>query len=993
MDGQHDVRGSQWNRWDPHIHTPGTALEDRFRGDWGGYLAAIESSTPRIRALGVTDYCVLNSYEAVVEHRKAGRLSDVSLIFPNVELRYDVGTPKGSGINVHLLVNPESDDHLERLKRFLGSLTFTINGDPYACNRDDLIRLGKAHNPSATVESAALAEGINQFKVNREMLHQTFKTNQWARENILVAVAVSSKDGTAALQHDDSFTTVRRDIEHFAHIIFSAQENQRLFWLGQGAVTGAEFLERHGGPKPCIHGSDAHSLDRVGKPNSDRYTWIKGDLTFDSLRQVCFEPETRVFIGPEPPRDSLPSQTITTVELTNGSWLKSNPIQLNAGLVAIIGARGSGKTALADIIAAGAYALPGHLNKQSFAVRAQNFLQESTAELHWQDGDCSSSSITADNDSAFFEEPRVQYLSQQFVDQLCSSEGVTDRLLHEITRVVFDAHPSDEQMGTATFDDLLQLKTTRARTSGAQQRAALNEALEQLLVEWQKSDGLKGLKLRRDDLAKGIDKDKRDRSRFIGSGTDERVKHFDSVQRALEDARLRVQQANRRWQSLLGLRDEINNTRTNAIPMRLAQLRQTYSEAALADADWQALTLRFTGQVDEILVARIKEAEGLIKALSGPKLTALPAGQPIPPEAYIPAGVALDTQPLNLLQSEADRLQALIGMDARNAATVKRLSEKISKDESTLAQIDRNIADAEQSPKRMAELNQGREAAYGAIFASIIDQELQLSALYEPLKERLAGEPGALQKLSFSVRRKIDLARWVSRGEELLDLRKSGAFQGRGALLERAKAELLPAWASGSSEQAVEAVAAFRKNYEKDLIAQAPIDRKDADNFKRWWTDISEWLLETDHISVAYSIQYDGVDIEQLSPGTRGIVLLLLYLAIDNEDTRPLIIDQPEENLDPKSIHDELVLHFRRAKQRRQIVVVTHNANLVVNTDAEQVIVADCGPHQPGRLPDITYTTGALENPNIRKRVCDILEGGEAAFRERAKRLQIKADW
>jgi energy-coupling factor transporter ATP-binding protein EcfA2 len=140
---------------------------------------------------------------------------------------------------------------------------------------------------------------------------------------------------------------------------------------------------------------------------------------------------------------------------------------------------------------------------------------------------------------------------------------------------------------------------------------------------------------------------------------------------------------------------------------------------------------------------------------------------------------------------------------------------------------------------------------------------------------------------------------------------------------------------------------------------------------------------------VTYSIRYDDADIEQLSPGTRGIVLLLLYLAIDIDDFRPLIIDQPEENLDPKSIHDELVAHFRSAKQRRQVIVVTHNANIIVNADADQVIVATCGPHRPKQLPLIEYVSGGLESPDIRRHVCEILEGGEAAFKERAKRLRI----
>ena len=78
----------------------------------------------------------------------------------------------------------------------------------------------------------------------------------------------------------------------------------------------------------------------------------------------------------------------------------------------------------------------------------------------------------------------------------------------------------------------------------------------------------------------------------------------------------------------------------------------------------------------------------------------------------------------------------------------------------------------------------------------------------------------------------------------------------------------------------------------------------------------------------AYGVQYEGVDIERFSLSTRGIVLLLLYLAIDREDDRPLIIDQPEEDLKPKSVFDELVERFREAGLQRQIIIVTHNVRM-----------------------------------------------------------------
>ena len=136
--------------------------------------------------------------------------------------------------------------------------------------------------------------------------------------------------------------------------------------------------------------------------------------------------------------------------------------------------------------------------------------------------------------------------------------------------------------------------------------------------------------------------------------------------------------------------------------------------------------------------------------------------------------------------------------------------------------------------------------------------------------------------------------------------------------------------------------------------------------FRAWLKRFAHWLFSTDHIGIQYGIEYDGLDIQKLSPGTRGIVLLLLYLELGDADGRPLVIDQPEENLDPKSVFEELVGLFVEAKSNRQVIMVTHNANLVINTDADQVIIAEAGPHRHGALPPISYEvwrTGERRNP------------------------------
>jgi len=239
----------------------------------------------------------------------------------------------------------------------------------------------------------------------------------------------------------------------------------------------------------------------------------------------------------------------------------------------------------------------------------------------------------------------------------------------------------------------------------------------------------------------------------------------------------------------------------------------------------------------------------------------------------------------------------------------------------------------------------------------------------------------------------VDASAWAEVAEaNLIDRRKSGPFSGRGALITIANAELKPIWEKGDASQIEAAMSAFVAKYWKDFLAHAPYAQFQKVEFRAWLKQFAHWLFSTEHINVRYEIEYDGVDIRKLSPGTRGIVLLLLYLALDDADDRPLIIDQPEENLDPKSVFDELVSLFINARKKRQVIIVTHNANLVINTDADQIIIADAGPHPAGGLPPITYTAGGLEDGTIRKAVCDILEGGENAFRERARRLRVRLE-
>lgn len=161
-------RGSVWRRWEPHIHAPGTVMNDQFAGStaWEDYIAALEAASASIGALAVTDYFVTDTYKRVVGFKDAGRLPNVDLIFPNVEVRLNVATSKGGFVNLHLFVCPNDDDHIEQLERLLSRLHFAVQADRYDCTRSEPIRLGKAADQEIIEDNAALAYGANQFKVN-----------------------------------------------------------------------------------------------------------------------------------------------------------------------------------------------------------------------------------------------------------------------------------------------------------------------------------------------------------------------------------------------------------------------------------------------------------------------------------------------------------------------------------------------------------------------------------------------------------------------------------------------------------------------------------------------------------------------------------------------------------------------------------------------------------------------------------------------------------
>ena len=946
---------------------------------------------PTIEAIGVTDYCVTETYEKVVEYKRGGRLPSTKLIFPNVELRLDVATARGGFVNLHLFVSPEDTDCLAQLERFLSRLHFTVQHDRFDCTRADLIRLGKAADPTITDDRAALAYGASQYKVNFKELREVFAESRWARDNILVAVAGGATDGTSGVR-EAADQTLRREIESFADVIFASSPVQREFWLGERDLNPDEIRARYGGLKPCLHGSDAHALDDVATPFGDRFSWIKGGVDFDSLRQACIDPRGRAYVGPEPPTSATPSQVISEVAVFEAPWLQTPVIPLNAGLVAIIGVRGSGKTALADMIAAGSDSISqdawasDEAANPSFLVRARSLLGDGEVKITWAAGDPSVRSLDGSDANRPRSYPRARYLSQKFVEDLCSSSGITDELLREIEGVIFEAHPAHDRDGAVDFAELLEHRASRHRLARQREAEAVSQISERIGVELEKEKLVPGLETQVSQKRKLVDAYTADRAKLVSAGSEERAQRHTVVAAAASAIRSKLRLFTNQRQTFFALQDEVKDFRRNQAPEALRQARTRHSNSGMSEERWAAFLLEYKGAVDDNLHAYIKWVNDKIAELKGTTPPFDDASTPL-----FPDDADLSTLPQALLEAEMARLEKLVSVDKESQRQYSALSNRIATETVALQTLAAKLEDCKGARDRARKLQIQREEAYGRAFDALVAEQAVLEELYQPLMARLAEATGTLKKLSFSVARVANVEEWAVQAEEgLIDLRKVGAFRGKGTLFQKANEVLKLPWETGTSADVVDAMAKFRRLYQRDLLDQSPMAHSEQVEFRAWLKRFAQWLFSTDHIDIRYGIEYDGVDIRKLSPGTRGIVLLLLYLSLDDADGRPLVIDQPEENLDPKSVFEELVGLFVEAKSNRQVIMVTHNANLAINTDADQIIIAEVGPHPQRALPPISYTSGGLENAEIRKAVCDILEGGEGAFQERGRRLRNK---
>lgn len=1011
--------GSVWRRWDLHIHTPASF-------HWKGQRLAEQSADEQaatwktvcdrlneveVDAFCVMDYWTFDGYISLRKHLAANPTHTTKRVFPGIELRLEA--PTNYRLNTHVIF----DDSLtsDSLNHFVSRLSITgPNGRPPS--RETFIDIAKAYDDSKlrthgfqsadrADDSKMLLLGMQTALVTRESLQQAIE--MVGKERCLLIQPYDTSDGLEDLDwkrhpYTDSY------LMRMAHIFETRDPIHVNLFLGNGHPTkpsvGEEFLHNLGGmPKPVVSGSDAHRVADYGVYPSDRATWLKAQPTFAGLRQVCNEPSQRCFIGPLPPkRDHVaqnPTKYIRHLSLAKvqGSqlteiWFDGVSVPVNPGLVAIIGNKGSGKSAIADIIA-----LAGNthctemefLNDERFR-RGENKARHFVATLKWEDGN--ESPVTLSNDPDLDQPERVRYLPQQYIENLCNeiASGNETNFERELKKVIFSHVPEDRRLGKASLDELIDYIVDNHRKAASQLQAKLRgvnadilaaekEMSEETLKSYRTALSLKQTELDAHEKAvpetvpqpAGPNDPKAQQSTAEVAKAQAALTELTSRMDALKAERVSLAARQAAFERLLG---HLNNF--EAVHRTFVEDHsEEFAKAGFTLNDVLKVSITTTTITDAMKQVRDRLAE-IAEVVSG-------KGTAPGLELLITQATAALDKARGALDAEQKRYQAYLVDVARWQARKAEIIGSAEKPES-IEFLKGRIQHAERVlPNQLASLREQRLQRVREIHAEMLKVRNAYRELYRPVEEVAEDSPLAKGSLDLSFDAFLSPARFEDGFLEFIHRNRIGHFQGDDESRKAVRA-IVGKYDFNDTENAVAFVAEVMTaltDFERGGIRE-PVTIQSQLRANKKLSDLYDFLFGLPYLEPRYTLKLGDKDIGQLSPGEKGALLLVFYLLLDPEQI-PIIIDQPEQNLDNESVVRLLVDCIRQATAHRQVIIVTHNPNLAVVCDADQIMHVRIDKADGNR---ITIQAGAIEDYPINKSTVDVLEGTYRAFNNRGKK-------
>lgn len=761
---------------------------------------------------------------------------------------------------------------------------------------------------------------------------------------------------------------------------------------------------------PMIMGSDNHNVHDY---KSKELCWIKAKPTFAGLKQIILEPEGRIFLGDSPEiLDNLKSTSVKYIEELginqiegydgkNGVWFNNIHIPMNPELNVVIGNKGSGKSSISDSIGM----LGDTDNSEYFSFLTQKkFLRRGYAEnfegnLNWFANEKDTIRLlnaTVDPNSL----PQVKYLPQSYFENLCN-DLESSNFEEELQSVIFKHLKDEDRLRAKTFNQLVAFKSKSISDELEKVQEELHQKnveifeIEEKLHQSNKDKLSNQLKL----VNKEIEAHNQSRPESIENPARKKdtEKSEQEIQKQIEELEAKISE----------LSDEIEEKQKRKSELVTEKVKVSHLESAIS-------------QIQKSISSALEEYKDVIGRMDVEgKLVSLNYDAVKVDSYTVRINKEISEIDLLLVASEEEIIEKdLVNTSGKTQEQLIKGSLVIQKSKFTSKKKD--LTNALSAPykeyekykqqlkvwkERLIEL-EGREKEPKTGTRNYIEAEITYLKTDAITKlEQLRTEREILSKNIYQLRHKIidifdDLKNAISKiiasNEKLLKhynievvasfryevgflkkilnfIRKNitGTFyqDGEGKKVNSIFKELN----LNEFEEINTANLAFITQLEESIDGQ-PANHIH-DQIKNP-VELYDYLFGFKNLEERYELMLNSKPLEILSPGERGALLLVFYLMIDEEEV-PLIIDQPEDNLDNKSVFEILVHFIRSAKAKRQIILVTHNPNLAVGADAENIVYVDIDKAKDNIF---SFSNGAIEDLEINQKLVDVLEGTMPAF-------------
>ena len=416
-----NTRGSEWNKWDLHIHTA-SSYDSPYKADDADELLCQALAENDIKAVAITDHFKIDKTR--IEHLR--KLAPEIVFFPGVELRTDKGAN-----NLHLILIFSELSDLETLSADFNAIMLRTlakskeSDETIYWQFDDIVEFCKNHGGLISIHAGKKSNGIDKEISNALPVKEAIKSD--------------------IAKHVDFFEVgKKKDIVDYYKYVFKEIDE-----------------------KPIILCSDCHDPRKYSAKES---LWIKANVTFEGLKQCIFQPSERVYVGTIPAAvdrvnknkkaniDSLSVHRIIEPKNDGVSWFDFD-ISLNAGLVAVIGNKGSGKSAFSDIIGqvckCRTMGSASFLNDNRFRKMPKNLASDYIAEIKWKDGHLERKGLDVNEFETVIED--AQYLPQKYIEDVCNDIG--NIFQEEIDKVIYSYVDRTERGSAANLAELVKNKS------------------------------------------------------------------------------------------------------------------------------------------------------------------------------------------------------------------------------------------------------------------------------------------------------------------------------------------------------------------------------------------------------------------------------------------------------------------------------------------------------------------------------------------------------